>query len=151
MRRDRDAALIVNLRDRLIERHERLDRFVDSQREEVSLECCYLAAGKQLEAIFASRRQIARLIRSIEHIVIGDGDQVEIGLVLDEIEYLLHARHPVAMSSVDVNISFSHNRLCHFATPPHLSPWYGEGEVGLFVLPLIAFNPSQFQNGASTL
>lgn len=113
MRRDRDAALIVNLRDRLVERHERLDRFVDSEREEVSLKRCDLAASKQLEAIFAPRRQIARLFRTIEHIVIGDGDQVEIGFVFDKVKDLFDGCHTVAMRRVDVNISFSHNRLCH--------------------------------------
>lgn len=113
MRRDDDAALRVHLRDRFVERLKRTHRPLDAQREQVAFERRDLSASQNLEAIVAPRGEVARLVGAVEHIVVGDRDQIQVGLVFDKFQHLFDASHAVAVSCVNVKIRFTHMQIAN--------------------------------------
>ena len=59
-----------------------------------------------------ARDQLASLVRPIEHVMIGDRNQIEVRLVLDEFKNFRHARHSIAILTVDVYVSLTHITCC---------------------------------------
>ena len=102
--RDRDAALVVDRGDRRAQRPERLDRLLDPEREQVPAEGRDLLADDDLERQAAVPRDGPAGERGVDPLVVGDGDDVELGVALDVVEDLDDARRAVRGEGVDVEV-----------------------------------------------
>ena len=106
MRDHREAAGLVDPRDRLFDGLEGRDRLLHPQREHVPLQRGDLDARDQLEApAFAGALvRLARLKGAAYVVVVGDGDDVEEGVSLDTLEDGQRVVHAVAKGSVHLEV-----------------------------------------------
>ena len=109
MRHDRDAAGVVDVRDRRRERREHRDLVLDPQREQVTGPRRDLDAGDDLHRARAARRDVAQHECAADVVVIGQRDDVEPD-ALRRVEDGLRRCEPVAEVGVQLKVSASHAR-----------------------------------------
>ena len=102
--RDGQAARVVDGEDRRPQRSVRPDRPIDVQREQVAAEGRHLLADDDLDAQAAVAGDRPGGHGRIDPLVVGDRDDVEIGLPLDVLEDGLDPGRPVAGEGVDVQV-----------------------------------------------
>ncbi len=127
MGRDRQPACLVDGQDRGAQRAERPDGPVHVQRQQVAAERRHLLADDDLRAQAAIARDRPGGQRRVDPLVVGDGDDVEVGPSLDVVEDGVDARGAVAGQGVDVEIGAPETRRVgglagHAAAPRRSDP-----------------------------
>ena len=136
--RDREAALLVDDGDRLPERAERRDGLLDEQREQVAAAGRHLLADDDLDGQSPGAGHRPRGVGGIHPLVVGDRDDVELGVLDDPVEDLLDAADTVRGQGVDVEVGapvglvgmrplLGTEQLPGHAGPPALTRWRAAG------------------------
>ena len=126
VRHDRQPALPVDRRQRLLHAPEARDRLIDEQRQQVAVQRRHLHAADHLEpqdAAAHAARAPPSAARSVSCSVTAITSSVPIRSTC--VQQLRHGRHPVAVPRVDVEVSSAHTRHCRrsrHARCGHLRP-----------------------------
>ena len=115
--RNGQAALIVNGGDRAAQGSERPHRLFDPQRQEVAAERRDLLADDHLDAIATIPGHDLGRYRCVDPLVIGDGNDVQVGGLLDVLEDLDDARRPIGSKGMNVQVGAAETLGHGFAAP----------------------------------
>src|SRR3954468_13231643 len=104
MWRDYHAARFVHRLHTPLKGTQHRELFSYKKSQQVSLARGYFVTGYHFETIFAAFDQLKRLQRTARVVVVGDSDNVEYGVIFNEVETLLYDCQAVAQRSVDVQV-----------------------------------------------
>ena len=121
MRHDRQAALLVDLGDRRLEALVAPEPSLQEDAEEVPAAGRHLLGHDDLDAAAALPSEALAFDRGLDPLVVGDGDQIQIRLVLGIVEDLGGRSGPVRGDRVDVHVGFTE------ALAPRRSFWRALG------------------------
>src|SRR5262249_39834003 len=98
------ATLFVDQIDAALHAQARRDALLDKEYQQVSLFSAYLFAYDEVETISALLPDIAGTQRTLDHIVIGNGDYIQGRVFLCVIENFLNAAAAIAISTMHMNV-----------------------------------------------
>jgi len=104
VRHNRDAARLMDRREGGVNRLQHRERPVNKECEQVPVPGRHFRAGDDADAAGAAFGKVARRERAPDFIVIGDGDEVEVGLLRSVVEQLRDTLQAVNNIRMQVNI-----------------------------------------------
>src|SRR4030042_774212 len=107
MRGDTETSLLVHQLDGRGQRQKHADGFFEIVGEEVSLQRGYLHADDGFAAESLLRGQFSGLQGAMDEVVVRNGDEVQVCLVLYILQDLTHRGHAISRPTVNVQVSLS--------------------------------------------
>src|SRR5688572_15845503 len=104
---DGDPALVVDALQRFGKGPQRRYSLMNEEREHMPAPGGDLLANHQLERVGAGVMQLAGAERAVDPLVIGDGHDVEIGVLLDVIQHRLDRCGPIRVQGVEVHVGLA--------------------------------------------
>src|SRR5579884_4251315 len=100
MRHNRQPTLLVNKLNAAFHTQARRNMFLDEEREHMSFPRTHLFTDDKVKAIIALRPQITRPQRTINHIMVGERNHIQIGMMLDVMQNLLNSCRAIAIGAM---------------------------------------------------